>query len=237
MTLLFNRSNSDIDAALILGNMKNLSKNAGCGPYTTSACNQAAIPEYVPSLHTHIDSGKLVFNERIPLIKQRRNHNIVQRNTTKENQKIKKFPIVNKKYFRSMIRGLLDRPELSNIISWTLDGRSWKIYSIQVFERLVIPNIFPSMTKFSSFLCLAQAHGFKISRYNFAGVFFLCEGFEREKHDLNFSCQMHFPKKYRSRQMYSIPKCLNRQIHFTRNVQQKPFKNVILNKSSNTSHL
>jgi len=151
-----------------------ISKSARCG----LNANQPTMGGFVVCRRKEHKESR-INTERVPSHERNCKANQNQRfkiplaiNTTLTERKVKQLPPISKNYFRAIVRALLERSEISNIISWEEDGRSWRVHEIKVFERYVIPTVFPQMSAYASFLLLAKTHGFKIIRSNSAGWFY-----------------------------------------------------------------
>lgn len=221
MDFSLERRNSTIEAALILGNMDIISKSARCGLNAHQpTMGGFAVCRRKEHKESRINIERVASHERHCQANPNQRFKIpLAINTTLTERKVKQLLPISKNYFRAIVRALLERSEMSNIISWEDDGRSWRVHQIKVFERYVIPTIFPQMSSYASFLSLAKTHGFKIIRSNSAEWFY----------DKDFSLEKCY--RNRSNEKYSTAQYLkkaSKKIASTKNnfvpqiLQQKP---------------
>ena len=70
-----------------------------------------------------------------------------------------KFPVK----LHQLLEAAESDPWLSSIISWVCDGRGFLIHNQAIFDRKVMPEIFPTMRAFSSFRRQLNLYGIKKS--------------------------------------------------------------------------
>jgi HSF-type DNA-binding len=70
-----------------------------------------------------------------------------------------KFPVK----LHQLLEAAESDPWLSSIISWVCDGRGFLIHNQTIFDRKVMPEIFPTMRAFSSFRRQLNLYGIKKS--------------------------------------------------------------------------
>ena len=70
-----------------------------------------------------------------------------------------KFPVK----LHQLLEAAENDPWLSSIISWVRDGRGFLIHNQAIFDRQVMPEVFPTMRAFSSFRRQLNLYGIKKS--------------------------------------------------------------------------
>uniref|UniRef100_A0A7S1FVH5 HSF-type DNA-binding domain-containing protein n=1 Tax=Corethron hystrix TaxID=216773 RepID=A0A7S1FVH5_9STRA len=98
--------------------------------------------------------------------------------TTEKALRTKSISVVTSSYFLPTLRILLSYKNLSSIMSWMPDGKSWKIHDQYAFVEEILHIFFEYLDSYNEFIQLLSLCGFKTLCDPSLNLFF-CESFVR----------------------------------------------------------